>query len=93
MQYRLRISQRAGSNSYPFLSFGDEFISKIKKQLTRIPLVDPREVLCRPRACQILADGEPLYMTEHFSVLGSTILIRAIAEALNAPLGAAARAQ
>ena len=88
VQYRLKISHRSDSNFYPFLSFGHEFIANIKKELAGIPLVDPMEVLCRPQACQILANGEPLYIDgAHFSVLGSTILIRAIAEELNAPIG------
>jgi peptidoglycan/LPS O-acetylase OafA/YrhL len=88
VQYRLTISHRQSSNFYPFLSFGDEFISSIRKELAGIPLVDPMEVLCRPQACQILANGKPLYIDgAHLSVLGSTILIRAIAEELNAPAG------
>jgi peptidoglycan/LPS O-acetylase OafA/YrhL len=94
VQYRLKISHRFGSDFYQFLSFGREFISNIKKELAGIPLVDPMEVLCRPQACQILANGEPLYIDgAHFSVLGSTTLIRAIAGELNAPLGGAASAQ
>jgi hypothetical protein len=88
VQYRLKISHRSASKFYPFLSFGDEFIANIKKELAGTPFVDPMEVLCRPQACQILANGEPLYIDgAHFSVIGSTILIRAIAEELNAPLG------
>ena len=88
VQYRLKISHRSDSNFYPFLSFGRDFISNIKTELAGIPLVDPMEVLCRPQACQIVANGELLYIDgAHLSVLGSTILVRAIAKELNAPPG------
>jgi peptidoglycan/LPS O-acetylase OafA/YrhL len=88
VQYRLKISHRSDANFYPFLSFGRDFISNIKTEFAGIPLVDPMEVLCRPQACEIVANGEPLYIDgAHFSVLGSTILVRAIAGELNAPMG------
>jgi len=86
VEYRLKASHRSTSTFYPFLSFGDGFIMNIKKELAGIPLVNPMTVLCRPRTCEIFANGEPLYIDGgHFSALGSTILIRAIAKELNAP--------
>jgi peptidoglycan/LPS O-acetylase OafA/YrhL len=83
--YRLRASGRSTTDFSPYLAFDPNWPSRVDREFSGVNLIEAMNDLCRPGACTVLADGQPLYIDGgHLSVLGSKILIDKIVAALNA---------